>query len=234
MADRILAKSNIAQRRQNALSSGDPDYMKRRAQLLAAAGHVFKQRGFNGANLNEIAKEVGIDRASLYYYTSGKEDLFQQIVRAAVVDNINMVESIQANDDPAGKKVRDLIVRLMYSYEVHFPYLYAFVQEDMNQIATENSDWAIEINSLIRRFGDAATAIIREGIDQGVLNAEASSAEVIAFGIIGMVNWSHRWFKPSGELSAENVGKVYADMVLGGLLRPESRLGEKGQRHTVR
>jgi hypothetical protein len=35
-----------------------------------------------------------------------------------------------------------------------------------------------------------------------------------------MCNWSHRWFRPSGALTAVEIGEIFADMVLGGLMPP--------------
>ncbi|WP_405051421.1 hypothetical protein [Sphingomonas sp.] len=41
----------------------------------------------------------------------------------------------------------------------------------------------------------------------------------MAYGILGLVGWTHRWFRPhESDVSADEIGKTYADMVLGGLV----------------
>jgi AcrR family transcriptional regulator len=47
-----------------------------RAALVESARHVFAQKGFEGASLDEIAAEAGFTRGAIYKHFSNKEDLF--------------------------------------------------------------------------------------------------------------------------------------------------------------
>ena len=43
----------------------------------------------------------------------------------------------------------------------------------------------------------------------------------MAYGIFGLVGWTHRWFRPAeSSVSAEEIGKTYAEMVLSGIEPP--------------
>jgi AcrR family transcriptional regulator len=55
-----------------------------RDALIDAATHVFAQRGFGGASLDEIAETAGFTRGAIYKNFTGKEDLF-----FAVFDRFN-------------------------------------------------------------------------------------------------------------------------------------------------
>ncbi len=48
-------------------------------KILDAAKKVFIQKGLDGARLEEIAAEAGINKALLHYYFRSKEKLFQNI-----------------------------------------------------------------------------------------------------------------------------------------------------------
>ena len=210
-------QSNIAQRRLQARASGEKDYLDRREELLQAAGKIFKEKGFRGASIDQIAKEVGIDRASIYYYTSGKEELFRDIVQDATSSNIMMAEGIFGSDLPSKEKIHKLVTSLMQSYQDHYPYLYVYVQEDMTRIASERTAWAAGMRKLAKRFDSAVTSIIREGIANGAFRCDPAQAHIAAFAIIGMCNWSHRWFQPAEKNSAALVGETFARIVLSGL-----------------
>jgi AcrR family transcriptional regulator len=209
--------SMIAKRRAMARSAGDPDYRERRGQLVDAAAKIFREKGFQAASINDIAKAVGIDRASLYYYTSGKDELFQEVVRGAALGNVQMAEAIRDGAETPGKKLEKFIVSLMVAYETHYPYLYAYVQEDMAQIARRKTPWAKEMGTLSNRFNAAVVDIIEAGLDQGSFRKDVGSANLVALGIIGMCNWSHRWFRPHGKETAESIGRTFARMILDGL-----------------
>ncbi len=58
-----------------------------RAELIAAAGKVFAERGFHGASLDQIAAEAGYTTGAIYANFAGKEDLFLAVL-AATDDNI--------------------------------------------------------------------------------------------------------------------------------------------------
>lgn len=211
--------SNIALRRLQARQSGDKEYQARREQLLRAAADVFRQMGLKGASIHHIARAVGIDRASIYYYTSGKEELFHEVVRMATLGNIEMAEAIHTGDLPSREKIEQFVVTLMKSYEDHFPYLHVYVQEDMARIAGSQTAWAKDMGKLAKRFDHAVVGIVQAGIDDGTLRSDVGDAQVIAFGIIGMCNWSHRWYKPAGRHSAAAIGKSFARLVLDGIAR---------------
>lgn len=212
-----MARSDIAGRRALAKSAGDPDYERRRSELLKAAAKIFKEQGYRAANVQDIAHEVGIDRATFYYYASGKEELFHEIIRQAIEDNVAMVEAIRESADPPPHKLRTLIVGLMVSFERHYPYLYVYIQEDMTRITQDQTGWGRKMARLAKRFDEAVIAILESGLADGSFRLAGGDAHLAAYGVIGMCNWSHRWFRPGGRRSAETVGKAFAEMVLRGL-----------------
>ena len=207
--------SHIEKRRAAARVNGDPEYMQRRAELIEVAARVFRRKGFPAAKLQDIAEEAGIDRASLYYYTSGKEELFEDVVGEAVRANVSDVETLAAEDMPADEKLMQFIERLMSSYARHYPYLFVFVQENMSHM-TDESKWSEEMVQLVRRFDNAVRKIIQQGMDDGLF-ASDGDARLIANGIIGICNWSYRWFNPERGDDGAAVGRIFGNLVLDGL-----------------
>lgn len=212
----MAAKSDIAQRRALARTTDDPEYRIRREELVDAAARVFRRKGFQAAKLQDIAEEVGKDRASLYYYTSGKDELFQDVVAVAVLSNVEMVEQLYREEVPSVAKLRCLITRLMESYEKHYPYLFVYVQEPMAHL-DDSTEWNRKMILLQKRFDEGVRGIIRQGMEDGSLAVSEEQVRLIANGIIGMVSWSHRWFQPSKGVSGESIGLVFADAILNGI-----------------
>ncbi len=208
---------SIAKRRALARKSGEKEYESRRAELLKAAAKIFLEKGFRATSLDDIARIVGINRASLYYYVSGKEELFREINRDATLENVLMAERIFKGAGSAREKLRAFMVALMESFERHYPYLYVYIQEDMTRVSSDRTRWGKEMNALARRFDEAVTGIVLSGFAPKPSLAERRRARVLAFGMIGLCNWSHRWFRPGHGLSARAVGNLFADMVLDGV-----------------
>ena len=47
--------------------------------------------------------------------------------------------------------------------------------------------------------------------------------KLLTFAIMGAINWIPLWFKPSGNAKADDVAKVFADYLVGGLIAPGKR-----------
>src|SRR5262252_1876019 len=57
--------------------------LQTRAEIVAAAERHFAERGFEATRLDDIAAEVGIRRAAIFYYFRDKQELY-----AAVLDEV--------------------------------------------------------------------------------------------------------------------------------------------------
>ena len=65
--------------------------------ILQAAKKVFIQKGMEGARMQEIADEAGINKALLHYYFRSKDKLFEAIFQDAILKFIpDMMEMLQS------------------------------------------------------------------------------------------------------------------------------------------
>ena len=213
----MAAVSNISKRRKLAKGDSSASYQARREEIANAAIRVFNRFGFKGASMSAVAAELNIDRASLYYYISSKEELFDELVRAVVERNLEHTRRIQASDLSPRRKLRDLITVLMTSYSEHYPLFYIYIRENLSHVSDSRSDWSALMRKLNAETVDAVISIIEEGYaDNSFRNV--GSSRVVAYGVLGIVGWTHRWYRPDrSEVSAEEIGKTYAEMLLSGL-----------------
>lgn len=209
--------SSIGRRRSAALDEGTDAYRIRRQQIIDAAAQVFKRRGYERTNLSEIAKEAGTDRATVYYYVSGKAELFDEVVSGAVESNTLLAERVRSESTSAPAKLRAMIEALMLSYAENFPYLYVYVQENLAHVAPERAEWSRRMRQLNHRYEDALIGIIRDGIEEGTLRA-TGDPRIMAYGILGTLGWTSRWFNPSDPThDAKEIACTFADSFLDGM-----------------
>jgi AcrR family transcriptional regulator len=200
-----VPESGIGRRRKAAKRAGNnKEYQEKRRELIRVAATVFKEKGYEAATLNDIAERVGADRASLYYYVGGKEELFQEAVRDGVASNLAEVERILKLDESPEGKLRLIVEMLLSSYEENYPHMYVYIQEDMRKVASEESEWAKEMTRQTRRFESITIKLINQAIDEGIFRDDLRP-ELAANALFGMVNWTHRWFKPGKKLSASEL-----------------------------
>jgi len=208
--------SNIGQRRKAAKTDSRASYQARRQEIVEAAARVFDRLGYTGASVSAVANELGVDRATLYYYFSSKEQLFDEILRAVLEENERLARQIAESSVRPGTKLRDLIIALMQSYANHYPLLYIYIREDLSHVSDKRSSWSQHMRSLNRSIEKSVVDIIEQGFEDGSLR-RIGSARTVAYGILGMLNWSHRWFRPDRSEPAGEVGRVFAEFALAGL-----------------
>jgi AcrR family transcriptional regulator len=205
-----ITTSNIARRRAAALGDGRPEYVERRREIVRAASEVFKARGFRGTTLGHVAERMGVDRASLYYYYSSKEELFDDLVADAVEVVTSTARAIRDSDAPAPHKLRRLIEDVMCCYERRYPVLFVLVQENLEQLAPAHA-------RALKGYEEIVTEIIQGGLDDGSLRSRAP-AWVLAHGVVGVLAWTNRWFVPAqSPLGSGEIGAAFSDLLLDGL-----------------
>lgn len=214
------AKPGVIEKRRAAAESDPAAYAAKRREIAAAAVRVFDRMGFQRASISAVALEMQTDRSTLYYYITSKEDLFDEVVRTVVERNLAMILKISRSKVQPRRKLRDMIGALMSSYGDHYPLFYIYIRENLSQVSDARSGWSSEMRELNQRTTEAMIAVIEDGFADGSFR-KVGSARVVAYGIFGVIGWTHRWFRPAGsEVSAEEIGKTYAEMVLSGLESP--------------
>lgn len=75
----------------------------KREQILDGAWRMFRQKGFDAASMNDITREAGVSKGTIYVYFANKEELF-----AALIDRHRAQFADSMRDILAGsEEVRD-------------------------------------------------------------------------------------------------------------------------------
>lgn len=209
--------SAIGRRRSAAKHESRASYRKKREEIAEAAIRVFNRLGYERSSISAVAAEMNVDRASLYYYISSKDELFDEIVRAVIERNADLAMRILESVLTPREKLRDVITALMSSYGASYPLIYIYIRENLSHVSDKRSDWSIYMRSLNHKIEEALIAIVEEGYADGSFR-NVGPSKVVAYGVLGLLGWTHRWFRPAkSQISAEEIGQTYAEMVLSGL-----------------
>lgn len=211
--------SVIGRRRSEASKDSSASYQARRKEICDAAIRVFHRQGYARASLSQVAAELGFDRATIYYYFSSKNELFDDVTRAVLEANTELAQRIADSKMSPRRKLRELIAAMMMLYSEHYPLLYIYIREDLRQVADSRSAWSEHMRKLNRAIEQAFVGIIEQGYEDQSFR-RIGSPQIVAFSILGGINWSHRWYRPEAGESADEIGRTFAELALGGLESP--------------
>jgi len=209
--------SNISKRRKSAKSEGSADYAAKRAELLRVAADLFKKQGYHSTKLSDIAREVGLDRATIYYYAASKDELFHETVEGVL--NAAIQAAVEFKADPSLRSIERLhaiFVALMVGYEDNYPATFVYIQEQMHQLGSQETAWAQEIMTKTRAFDQMLLGFIRGAMDEGDLRNDIP-IRLVENALFGMLNWTHRWFVPGRGMSGREVAEAFWSIFTSGM-----------------
>ncbi len=132
---------------------------QRPQQILEAAFHVFGKQGLHQATLDDVAREAGITKGTIYLYFPSKVDLFVAMLKARVASVIPTVEAVDGHALPSLEARLAVVGRDLYRFLSSPGYLAMF-----RTVVSE-----------VAQFPEVAAQVYREGI----LSANRRLAAVI-------------------------------------------------------
>lgn len=86
----------------------------RPAEIISAALALFAERGFGATQLEDVAREAGISKGTVYLYFPTKEDLFRAVVRQELLPDLARIEAVATGaDEPAAAVLRRMAEHLL-------------------------------------------------------------------------------------------------------------------------
>lgn len=174
--------------------------------IRKAAVKVIAKRGFQGASLREIAKEVGIQAPSLYNYIKSKEKLLFDLLKVPVSGMI-------ADYKDKTQDIADPVERLQAYVRVHLDFflnsqLDVFIG-NMELRSLSPAHYRI-ITGLREEYAHLLTEIIEDGVKAKVFHAK--EPRVVTLVMLGMLSGACNWYRPDGPLTIEQLTELHIEM----------------------
>lgn len=185
----------------------------RRKEVVSVAARLFAERGFHGTSMDDIARELGILKGSLYYWIESKEALLGEVLEGSISQTIDEATEIAGRDIPAAERLR-LMVRSHIDSWIRNPnnfnvFIFEWRWLDPERMARYHE----ERDSLEETY----KRVLSDGISSGEFGAQSRDISILVNGIFGTMNWFPRWYREGGWASPEHIAEVFAGMIVNGL-----------------
>jgi TetR/AcrR family transcriptional regulator len=128
-------------------------------EIIEAARNLFAHYGFSKVTMEEIAADVGMGKASLYYYFPKKEDLFKSVIQKEQDLFVEEIENLIRQNLTATKKLDNYVSKRL-----------EYFQQLIN-LATLNVHSLVDIKSmfkeLFKRFEDQELVLLQKIFEEG-------------------------------------------------------------------
>jgi AcrR family transcriptional regulator len=188
-----------------------------REAILESAAQVFRQKGFHGASMAEIAEAVQLQKASLYHHFSSKQEILLELLDRALEMVTERMLQVMAQDVPADEKLR-LAMRSYLKTLSEQGDLVSVMLLEHRSLDPEYRSRHIPNRD---RFENMWRDLIRQGVQAGVFACD--NIPLTVRGLMGVMNWTITWYRPSGELSIDDISDNFASMFMNGLRSQTSK-----------
>jgi AcrR family transcriptional regulator len=194
----------------------------RPAEIIAAALDLFVEHGFAATKLDDVAKQAGISKGTLYLYFDSKESLFKAVVREIVIPQVERSESlVLEHDGSQADLLRKLVSNWWQSVSAHricgIPKL--IVAESNNFPKTAQ----FFVDNVLDRVRRIFTQVIETGIEGGEfreVDPEYISRLLMAPMVL-LAIWRHSLmpYDQTFPLDEEKYLQIHLDLFIRGLCR---------------
>jgi len=186
-----------------------------RNDILEAAAQVFRQKGFHGASMADIAEAVNLQKASLYHHVSSKQEILLALLDRALAMLTEHISAITTADLPPDEKLRQMIRAYLTALTDNMDLASVLLMEHrslepgLHARHVPNRD----------RFEHLWRGVIDQGVKEGVFTCGDAALTVRA--LMGILNWTITWYRPGRAKTIQQISDEYAGLLYHGLLAKE-------------
>ena len=185
----------------------------RRQAIEEAASSLFRERGYSGTSVRDIARAVDIQGASLYAHVTSKQDVLWSIVEHMASRFESAADAVEAADPGAQAFGRGVYLIALVRAHV------GVITDDIERASVFVHEWRAlqgDRREEIARRRDAYEARFNAAITDGIRTGafEVQDPGLAGTYILTALNGLVTWYRPDGRLSPRVIADLYADLSL--------------------
>jgi TetR/AcrR family transcriptional regulator, cholesterol catabolism regulator len=187
----------------------------RRDELLELAAQMFAERGLRATTVRDIADGAGILSGSLYHHFASKEEMVDDLMRGFLDWLFARYREIVDSEPNPLERLKGLFMASFEAIQDRHAQVVIYQDEAKRLSSQPRFSYIDDLNKQQRQMW---VEVLNQGIEEGCFRPDLDVDLVYRF--IRDTTWvSVRWYQPGGPLTAQQVGRQYLAIVLGGITK---------------
>jgi TetR/AcrR family transcriptional regulator, cholesterol catabolism regulator len=188
------------------LAEGDD--INRRGDIVRAAARLFREKGFEGTTVRDIAGAVGMQSGSPFYHFGSKVEMLVAVMEEGLRQGLETTRAVLARELPPRERLRALVEAHLRT--IHGPgsdFIPVLLYDWRSLPEAEQRRIVAWRDQYDTAWQSAFEALRRDGL----LAIEPKLARLF---ILGAINFTALWYRRGGELSLAEVADAAVDLFL--------------------
>lgn len=207
--------------REEALPDRQDRYDAKFVRILRDACEIFARRGYHNTSVRDIAAGTGVSPAGLYYYFRSKEELLFLILDHTLASLLKRLEEGTRGTADPNARIHHLILAHLVFFSEHGKEMRVLVQE----WEALTGDFA---EAFSRRQDQYEGLVVRVLLELSPDTPE-KTLRASAMGLLGMLAWTHRWYRPDRDLPVDALAERFGEIFLRGFLSVSGSSAPEGR-----
>lgn len=183
----------------------------RKQSIIQTAERLFSLNGYLATSMRDIAREEGMEAASLYSHIKSKDELLESICFRMADEFLKAIDEVNDIYFNAVEKLK-MAVRLHVS----------IITRDIDASIVFLKEWRhlaeprlSEFKRMRRKYEDGFTQILINGENENVFSAPDKKFAVLT--ILSALNWITEWYNPDGKMTPQEIADHLSEFIMSGL-----------------
>ncbi|HZW19707.1 TetR/AcrR family transcriptional regulator [Noviherbaspirillum sp.] len=181
----------------------------RRADLVRVSARLFREKGFEGTTVRDIAGAVGMRSGSPFYHFKTKQDILAAVMEEGLVAGLNDTERIVGSDLPPREKFRALVRSHL---ETVLAEGHDFIPVLLYEWRSLSPDLQARIITLKDKYDARWQQVLADLKQAGLIKSDSKVVRLLMF---GAVNYTAQWYKRGKGLSIDQLADQAVEFFLG-------------------
>jgi AcrR family transcriptional regulator len=190
-----------------------------RGRILEVGLALFARTGFYGTSIRDLGRELGLKPANLYDHFPSKEHLLADLVRIGHDEHLRAMRRALVDTDGGPVDQIQALVRAHVRVHAEYAMLAVVANNEMHALSAELVAPAL---ALRQQAEGLLMDVVGRGLQEEIFDTPDAQLATAAIGGMGM-RVAH-WYRPTKDLSIDQLASVYAEFALRILgARPATR-----------
>lgn len=172
-----------------------------RGRLLAAAAHLFRNRGFERTTVRDLAQAVGIQSGSIFHHFKTKEEILRCVMEEVIHFNTGRMKTALQQATGPKEKLRALLLSELVSINGATGEAMAVLIYEWRSLKPDSQR---HILGLRQQYEQLWLDSLNEAQQAGLIQPHVDTFILRRF-LTGALSWSTYWYKTGGTLSLEQL-----------------------------
>ncbi len=161
----------------------------RRETILQEAARCFRRKGYRGTTMGDMARQLRVSKAALYYYVKNKEQILFQCHQVSAEMAMEGLRLAERSGGTVAEKLRIVLRHHIESITDKLKGSVVLLEE--------------------------GNPLVEEGIASGEF--VECDPKLVVFAMLGAVVWIAKWYSPEGNRTPREIADVFVAYLVRGL-----------------